>query len=164
MGKTDIFKLPLVQWRRMIGYGPQSPYLFSGTIRENILYGIHRPVTEQELLQAIEDSQCSDFIRAMPHGLMTRIGEGGSGLSGGQRQRISLARLFLQNPKILLLDEVTANLDPESEYRVEQTLARLRKGRITFVIAHRTSAVKDADEIILLNSRSFNTPVPERSL
>lgn len=100
----------------------------------------------------------------MPHGLMTRIGEGGSGLSGGQRQRISLARLFLQNPKILLLDEVTANLDPESEYRVEQTLARLRKGRITFVIAHRTSAVKDADEIILLNSRSFNTPVPERSL
>lgn len=100
----------------------------------------------------------------MPHGLMTRIGEGGSGLSGGQRQRISLARLFLQNPKILLLDEVTANLDPESEYRVEQALARLRKGRTTFVIAHRTSAVKDADEIILLNSRSFNTPVPERSL
>lgn len=164
MGKTDIFKLPLVQWRRMIGYGPQSPYLFSGTIRENILYEIHRPVTEQELLQAIEDSQCSDFIRAMPHGLMTRIGEGGSGLSGGQRQRISLARLFLQNPKILLLDEVTANLDPESEYRVEQALARIRKGRTTFVIAHRTSAVKDADEIILLNSRSFNTPVPERSL
>lgn len=164
MGKTDIFKLPLVQWRRMIGYGPQSPYLFSGTIRENILYGIHRPVTEQELLQATEDSQCSDFIRAMPHGLMTRIGEGGSGLSGGQRQRISLARLFLQNPKILLLDEVTANLDPESEYRVEQALARLRKGRTTFVIAHRTSAVKDVDEIILLNSRSFNTPVPERSL
>lgn len=63
----------------------------------------------------------------MPHGLMTRIGEGGSGLSGGQRQRISLARLFLQNPKILLLDEVTANLDPESEYRVEQALARIRK-------------------------------------
>ena len=101
----------------------------------------------------------------MPHGLMTRIGEGGSGLSGGQRQRISLARLFLQkNPKILLLDEVTANLDPESEYRVEQALARIRKGRTTFVIAHRTSAVKDVDEIILLNSRSFNTPVPERSL
>ena len=70
----------------------------------------------------------------------------------------------LFHPKILLLDEVTANLDPESEYRVEQTLARLRKGRITFVIAHRTSAVKDVDEIILLNSRSFNTPVPERSL
>ena len=163
MGKTDIFKLPLVQWRRMIGYGPRALSFFRNDPRK-YPYGIHRPVTEQELLQAIEDSQCSDFYTCHAPRPYDPDRRSGSGLSGGQRQRISLARLFLQNPKILLLDEVTANLDPESEYRVEQALARIRKGRTTFVIAHRTSAVKDVDEIILLNSRSFNTPVPERSL
>ena len=99
----------------MIGYAPQAPFLFSGTIRENILYGVHRPVTDQELCRAIQDSCCEEFISAMPRGLMTRLGENGSGLSGGQRQRLSLARLFLQNPRILLLDEVTAILDPEPQ-------------------------------------------------
>lgn len=84
----------------------------------------YRPGT----LRAIQDSCCEEFISAMPRGLMTRLGENGSGLSGGQRQRLSLARLFLQNPRILLLDEVTANLDPESEYMVELALAVLEKG------------------------------------
>ena len=84
--------------------------------------------------------------------------------SGGQRQRLSLARLFLQNPRILLLDEVTANLDPESEYMVELALARLRKGRTTLVIAHRRSAVKDADQIIVLKGQESGPSVPERSL
>ena len=164
IGGRDISSFPLEEWRRMIGYAPQAPFLFSGTIRENILYGVHRPVTDQELCRAIQDSCCEEFISAMPHGLMTRLGENGSGLSGGQRQRLSLARLFLQNPRILLLDEVTANLDPESEYMVELALARLRKGRTTLVIAHRRSAVKDADQIIVLKGQESGPSVPERSL
>lgn len=164
IGGRDISSFPLEEWRRMIGYAPQAPFLFSGTIRENILYGVHRPVTDQELCRAIQDSCCEEFISAMPHGLMTRLGENGSGLSGGQRQRLSLARLFLQNPRILLLDEVTANLDPESEYMVELALARLRKGRTTLIIAHRRSAVKDADQIIVLKGQESGPSVPERSL
>ncbi len=150
IGGRDISRFSLDNWRRSIGYASQSPYLFSGTIRENILYGIHREVTEEELMFAMNQAHCDEFITAMPDGLETQIGENGGKLSGGQRQRLSIARLFLQNPQILLLDEVTASLDTESDHLVEQALSRLKSGRTAIIIAHKMSSIKDADQIIVL--------------
>lgn len=150
IGGRDISRFSLDDWRRSIGYVSQSPYLFSGTIRENLFYGIHRVVTREELMSAITLAHCDEFIAAMPDGLETQIGENGENLSGGQRQRLSIARLFLQNPKILLLDEVTASLDTESDYLVEQALSRLKNGRTAIIIAHKMSSIKDADQIIVL--------------
>lgn len=166
IGDTDISSFPLAKWRRQIGYASQSPYLFSGTIRENILYGIHRSISHQELTEAIQNACCEEFIKAMPEDLETQIGENGSTLSGGQRQRIALARLFLQKPQLLLLDEVTANLDSESEYLVEQALSRLKQGRTALVIAHKMSAVKGADQILALKDGAVTQlqSISERSL
>lgn len=150
IGNTRLSHIALDTWRKSVGYVSQNPYLFSGTIRENILYGIHRTVTKEALTRAVEQSQVAEFVDQLPEGLETRIGEEGNQLSGGQRQRVAIARIMLQEPKLILLDEVTSSLDIRSEIMVEQALWRLTQGRTTVVISHKMTAAKRADQIIVL--------------
>ncbi len=145
----DVRDVKIESLRRHIGMVLQDPILFSGTIRENILYG--RPAaTDAEVLEAARAANALEFITASPHGFDTEVGERGSALSGGQRQRVTIARAFLKDPKILILDEATANLDPESECLIQSAMKRLIVGRTTFIIAHRLSTVVNADRILVL--------------
>ncbi len=137
--------------RRQIGIVLQESILFSTTLRENLLYG--RPhATEAEVLSAAEAANAIEFIKALPQGFDTVIGERGVKLSGGQRQRVAIARAFLKNPRILILDEATSSLDSESEHLIQEALARLMRGRTTIVIAHRLSTVVEADKIVVLQN------------
>ncbi|MDY5059854.1 ABC transporter ATP-binding protein [Staphylococcus simulans] len=148
---VSIYKLPLSDWRNKIGYVMQSNAMMSGTIRDNILYGINRKVTDAELMQYTQLANCHDFIMDFDEGYDTLVGERGLKLSGGQRQRIDIARSFVKNPDILLLDEATANLDSESERKIQESLETLMKERTTVVIAHRLSTIMKADQIIFLD-------------
>lgn len=150
-GYQDIHSIRLADWRNSIAYVAQDEQLFSGTIRENILYGIHRDVTEEEIVKVAKDADAYDFIMATDHGFDTQVGEHGSKLSGGQRQRIAIARALMRNPRIVLLDEVTANLDVLSEQEVEKALKALCKGRIAIQVAHRMDTIQDAQQIIVMN-------------
>ena len=135
--------------RRQIGIVPQEPVLFSTNVRDNIAYG--RPAaTPDEILEAARAAEADEFIRAMPQGYDTPIGERGVTLSGGQRQRLALARAFLKNSPILILDEPTAALDSETEAAVLRSLERLRQGRTVFVVAHRLSTVRQADMLLVM--------------
>ncbi len=135
--------------RRQIGVVPQEPVLFSTSVRDNIAYG--RPsATTDEITEAARAAEADDFIRAMPQGYDTPIGERGVTLSGGQRQRLALARAFLKNSPILILDEPTAALDSETEATVLRSLERLRQGRTVFVVAHRLSTVRQADLLLVM--------------
>ncbi|MHD0398471.1 ABC transporter ATP-binding protein [Staphylococcus simulans] len=148
---TSIYQLPLSDWRNKIGYVMQSNAMMSGTIRDNILYGINRQVSDDELIQYTKLANCHDFITEFDEGYDTLVGERGLKLSGGQRQRIDIARSFVKNPDILLLDEATANLDSESERKIQESLETLMKERTTVVIAHRLSTIMKADQIIFLD-------------
>ena len=143
-------RFQLQSWRSQFGYVSQESPLMSGTIRENIKYGIEREVSEQEIEQAAKLANAMEFINRLPDGMETEVGERGIKLSGGQRQRIAIARAVIRNPKILLLDEATSNLDSESELLVQKALQTLMKGRTTLIIAHRLSTVLDADQIVVL--------------
>jgi len=146
----DIHGVTLESLRAAIGVVTQEATLFDETIADNIALG--RPgASEAEIEQAAKDAAAHDFIREMPQGYQTRVGEGGLKLSGGQRQRIAIARAMLRNAPILLLDEATSALDAESERQVQDALARLTLGRTTIVIAHRLSTVRDADQIFVLD-------------
>ena len=135
--------------RRQIGIVPQEPVLFSTSVRDNIAYG--RPsATLDEIMEAARAAEADEFIRAMPQGYDTPIGERGVTLSGGQRQRLALARAFLKNSPILILDEPTAALDSETEAAVLRSLERLRQGRTVFVVAHRLSTVRQADLLLVM--------------
>jgi len=137
-----------------IAYVPQEVVLFGGTVRENILYG--KPnATEAELLAASQAAHAHNFITAFPQGYETKVGEKGLTLSGGQRQRIAIARAFLKNPRLLILDEATAYLDNESERFIQEALERLMVGKTTFVIAHRLTTIQKADRILVLNRGSL---------
>ena len=125
--------------------------MMNGTIRDNILYGINREVSDEELFEYAKLANCHDFIMQFDDGYDTFVGERGLKLSGGQRQRIDIARSFVKNPDILLLDEATANLDSESEQKIQEALEVLMKGRTTIVIAHRLSTIKKAGQIIFLD-------------
>ena len=129
----------------------QSNAMMSGTIRDNLTYGINEAVSDETLIHYTKMARCYDFIMEFPHGFDTEIGERGTKLSGGQRQRIDIARSFIKNPDILLLDEATANLDSESEYYIQQALNELMKDRTTIVIAHRLATIKKANQIIFLD-------------
>lgn len=133
-----------------IAFVPQEVILFGGTLRENILYG-RLDATEEEMLAASRAAHAHDFIAAFPQGYETQVGEKGLSLSGGQRQRIAIARAFLKNPRLLILDEATAYLDNESEFFVQEALERLMAGKTTFVIAHRLTTIQKADRILVLN-------------
>ncbi|WP_280771450.1 ABC transporter ATP-binding protein [Salipaludibacillus daqingensis] len=152
IGNTPINKLSIQSWRRQIGYVPQESAMMAGTIRENLCYGMENAenITDKRLWEVAEMSYADQFIRSYSSGLDTEIGERGVKLSGGQRQRIAIARAFLRDPKILMMDEATASLDSESEGIVQRALFRLMEGRTTFVIAHRLSTIVDADKIIFI--------------
>lgn len=150
-GGKSIYDLTLADWRRKIGYVMQSNSLMNGTIRDNILYGINREVTDKELILYTKLANCHDFIQEFDEGYDTVVGERGLKLSGGQRQRIDIARSFVKNPDILLLDEATANLDSESERKIQDALEVLMEDRTTVVIAHRLSTIKKAQQIIFID-------------
>lgn len=151
-GNELIEDIPLRFWRQKIGYVMQSNAMMSGTIRDNLTYGINKTVSDETLIHNTKMANCYDFIMKFPQGFETEIGERGTKLSGGQRQRIDIARSFIKNPDILLLDEATANLDSESEYYIQQALNELMKDRTTVVIAHRLATIKKADQIIFLDN------------
>ncbi|MCT1658966.1 ABC transporter ATP-binding protein [Staphylococcus epidermidis] len=150
-GNQSIFDIPLSKWRTKIGYVMQSNSMMSGTIRDNILYGINRKVDDEELIEYAKLANCHDFIMQFDEGYDTMVGERGLKLSGGQRQRIDIVRSFVKNPDILLLDEATANLDSESELKIQEALETLMEGRTTVVIAHRLSTIKKAGQIVFID-------------
>lgn len=146
----NIRDLTLEELRRDIAIVPQLPTLFTGTVRENICYG--KPdASEEEIIAAATAAYAEEFIRRLPQGYDSQLGESGVRLSGGQRQRIAIARAILKNPKILLLDEATSALDAESEHEVQKALEKLMEGRTTFVIAHRLSTVVHTDQIAVFD-------------
>ncbi len=147
---VNIRDLALGDLRHALAIVSQEPVLFSGTIRENIGYG-RDGATAAEIEQAARDAYAHDFVTSFPDGYDTLVGERGTKLSGGQKQRIALARALLANPRVLILDEATSNLDAESEAAVQAALARLMEGRTTIVVAHRLSTVRDADRIVVLD-------------
>jgi ABC-type multidrug transport system fused ATPase/permease subunit len=148
---VDVRSYRLRALREQIAVVPQDSILLSGTIAQNILYG-RLDATNTEVEDAARAAGSEQFIRQLPLGFDTALGDLGSGLSGGERQRLSIARAFLKDAPILILDEPTASLDALTERTILDALARLRKGRTTFVIAHRLSTVRDADRILLLDS------------
>lgn len=150
-GNQPIDDISLKYWRQKIGYVMQSNAMMSGTIRDNLTYGVYSEVDEETLVHYTKMARCYDFIMAFPQGFDTEIGERGNKLSGGQRQRIDIARSFIKNPDILLLDEATANLDSESEFYIQQALNELMKDRTTIVIAHRLATIKKANQIVFLD-------------
>jgi len=147
----DIAKVNLGSFRKHLGVVLQDEFLFEGTIRQNILFP--RPdATEEELTAAVNAAYVNEFTDRFEDGLETLIGERGVKLSGGQRQRIAIARAVLANPRILILDEATSNLDTESEALIQKSLAELTKGRTTFVIAHRLSTIRKANQILVIEN------------
>jgi ATP-binding cassette subfamily C protein CydCD len=150
LGGHDLREYALDDLRRRIALVAQDTYLFNDTLRNNVL--IARPsATEPELAAAIANASLDDFVRSLPEGLDTVVGERGAKLSGGQRQRVAIARAFLKDAPILILDEATSHLDAVNEQAVRDSLALLAKARTTLVIAHRLSTVRDADVIIVLD-------------
>ena len=136
-------------WREQVAWVPQRPYLFHGTIGDNIRLG-HQQASDKALYKAAELAHCADFIEALAEGYDTQIGERGEGLSGGQIQRIALARAFLKDAPLLILDEATANLDKESETLIQQSIDTLSKGRTVITIAHRLNTIKKSDVIVVM--------------
>jgi ABC-type multidrug transport system fused ATPase/permease subunit len=145
----DLRELRVADVRRQLGVVPQDVVLFNDSVAANIAYG--RPnASRADVEAAARAANAHDFITRLPGGYRYRVGEGGRGLSGGQRQRIAIARAFLVDPAILLLDEATAALDTESERAVQAALSRLRAGRTTFIVAHRLNTIRDADRILVV--------------
>ncbi|MCS6859967.1 MAG: ATP-binding cassette domain-containing protein, partial [Abditibacteriales bacterium] len=136
--------------RAHIGMVTQETFLFHATIRENLLYA--KPdATEAEMVAAAQAAHIHDFILGLPDGYETVVGERGFRLSGGEKQRLAIARALLKNPRILILDEATSNLDATSEFLIQQALETLLRGRTSLVIAHRLSTILNADKILVLN-------------
>ncbi len=144
-------EIQLDSYRRLLGVVEQDVFMFDGTVRDNIAYG-RRGATEQDIAEAARAAAAEEFIVALPQGYDTWIGERGVKLSGGQRQRLAIARAILADPRILILDEATSNLDSESERLIQASLKRLLQGRTTFAIAHRLSTITHADLILVLDA------------
>ncbi|WP_445449160.1 ABC transporter ATP-binding protein [Enterococcus lactis] len=149
-GDVNIKDIQLSDYRRQIGYVSQDSAIMAGTIRDNLTYGLDETLTDQQLWDVLELAYARQFVEEMPDKLNTEVGERGVKISGGQRQRIAIARAFLRDPKILMLDEATASLDSESEMKVQEALSNLMKGRTTLVIAHRLATIVDADNIYFI--------------
>ena len=150
----DVRDVTLKSLRENIGIVQQDVYLFAGTVYDNIKYG--RPdATRDEIIEAAKRANAHDFIMGLPKGYETDIGQRGIKLSGGQKQRLSIARVFLKNPPILIFDEATSALDNESENIVKESLEKLAKNRTTFVIAHRLTTIKNAENILVLTEKGI---------
>jgi len=128
----------------------QDNFLFDGTVRENLLYG-NEKATEEDMAFAIKSAYLDEFVKKLPQGMDTIIGERGLLLSGGQKQRLAIARAILKNAPVVILDEATSALDNKSEKVVQRALDKLMEGRTTIVIAHRLSTIMDADKILVIN-------------
>ncbi|MED4311723.1 ABC transporter ATP-binding protein [Heyndrickxia coagulans] len=149
-GDTDIEEINLTNYRSQIGYVSQDSAIMAGTIRDNLTYGLDGTYTDEQLWNVLDLAFARKFVEEMPDKLNTEVGERGVKITGGQRQRIAIARAFLRNPKILMLDEATASLDSESEMKVQEALTNLMKGRTTLVIAHRLATIVDSDKIYFI--------------
>jgi len=147
----DYQTVTLASLRQQIAIVSQDVILFDGTIRDNIAYGCPN-ATPQQIEEAIESASLTEFVSSLPNGLDTPVGEAGSRLSGGQKQRISIARALLKDAPILILDEATSALDAENEHRIKMALARLMKGRTTFIVAHRLSTIEYATKIVAMQA------------
>jgi ATP-binding cassette subfamily B protein/subfamily B ATP-binding cassette protein MsbA len=146
---TDLRKITKKSLRAQIGMVLQDTLLFSTTARENIAYG--RPdATEEEIVEAARRAQADEFIRQLPDGYQSMVGERGGHLSVGQRQRIGIARAFLKNAPILLLDEPTSALDPTTEAAIMETIKELMRGRTTLIVTHRLATIHNVDQIVVL--------------
>ncbi|MFC6261781.1 ABC transporter ATP-binding protein [Levilactobacillus fujinensis] len=152
IGDQDVATLSLNDWRSQIGYVSQDSAIMAGTVRHNLTYGSDQTYSDDELWHVLQLASADEFVHHMTDGLDTQVGERGVKVSGGQRQRLAIARAFLRDPKILLLDEATASLDSESEAMVQQALGQLMKGRTTLIIAHRLSTIVDADNIYFVEN------------
>ena len=150
IGNHDVSDVNLANWREQIGFVSQDSAIMAGTIRHNLTYGLTGEYSDDDLWRVLGLAFAEKFVRDMPAGLDTEVGERGVKVSGGQRQRLAIARAFLRDPKILMLDEATASLDSESEAMVQKALESLMKGRTTLVIAHRLSTIVDADKIYFI--------------
>lgn len=150
VGGAPLETLPIAWWRDQVAWLPQKPYLFNGTVLENIRHA--KPeATDEEVYAAAQAAAVHDFILSLPEGYHTPIGERGARLSGGQVQRIAIARAFLKNAPVIVLDEATANLDAETEQQITAALKKLCEGRTALIIAHRLSTVAQADQIVVLS-------------
>jgi ATP-binding cassette subfamily B protein len=160
---VDIRSFPVSEYRRNIGIVLQEPFLFFGTIAENIAYG--RPeATREEIIAAARAARAHEFILRLPDGYDSLVGERGQSLSGGERQRISIARALLIDPRILILDEATSSVDPETEREIQEALDNLITGRTTIAIAHRLSTLRRADRLVVLEGGKVVEEGPQRDL
>jgi ABC-type multidrug transport system fused ATPase/permease subunit len=151
----DIRDLDIKWLRQQIGYVQQEPQLMGLSVRENVMYGVDREVSQQELEQVCIDANAHDFISAWPDGYETMVGERGVKLSGGQKQRIAIARALLTNCRILLLDEATSALDAESEHLVQEAIEKVVVGRTVIIIAHRLSTIRRASQIVVMDNHEI---------
>ena len=152
---VNIRNITLRSLRQNVGVVQQDIYLFAGTVFENIRYG-RLDACEEEIIEAAKKANAHDFIRSLPNGYRTDIGQRGVKLSGGQKQRLSIARVFLKDPPVLIFDEATSALDSESERVIQESLDELSKNRTTFVIAHRLSTIRNAKRIVVLTDRGID--------
>jgi ATP-binding cassette subfamily B protein len=147
--KSSIYNMSRSQLRKNYGMVLQETWLKSGTIAENIAYG--KPdATMEEIIKAAKEAHAHGFIKRMPDGYDTVITEDGGNLSGGQKQLLCIARVLLKLPPILILDEATSSIDTRTELRIQQTFAKMMKGRTSFIVAHRLSTIKEADVILVM--------------
>lgn len=150
-GTTPVESIHLNEWRSASGYIQQNSPLLSGTIRDNITYGLDREATDEELIHAAKLANAYDFISKLPDGFDTGIGAMGGKLSGGERQRIAIARMIIKDPDLLLLDEATSNLDAENEAQIQSSLNSIMQGRTAVIVAHNLRTVVGADNIVVMD-------------
>lgn len=150
VGDVDLQQLDIVAWRRQMAWVSQSPYIFNMSVMDNLRLG-RRDASREEIEAVARSAKAHEFIMALPDGYDTVVGERGSRLSGGQAQRIAIARALLKDAPIILLDEATSNLDPDTEAMIEDALSVLLRGRTSLIIAHRLNTVMNADRIMVLH-------------
>lgn len=146
----SIYSHELSKWREKIAYVSQDTPIMEGSIKDNLVYGIKKDISDSIIFDALKSADLHSFVSSLPQGLDTEVGEKGIRLSGGQKQRLAIARAIIRDPKILLLDEATAHLDSQSEALVQEAFNNLMRDRTTIIIAHRLSTIRDADCIVVI--------------